>query len=66
MVKIMTPQQYIIYAILTIIGLYLAYVVSTSIINLFWYLIQIIIYGGLLGGILWYLRKEGFFELFKK
>jgi hypothetical protein len=66
MVKIMTPQQYIIYATLAIIGLYLAYVVSTSIINLFWYLIQIIIYGGLLGGILWYLRKEGFFELFKK
>ena len=60
----MTPQQYIIYATLAIIGLYLAYVVSTSIINLFWYLIQIIIYGGLLGGILWYLRKEGFFELF--
>jgi hypothetical protein len=62
----MTPQQYIIYATLAIIGLYLAYVVSTSIINLFWYLIQIIIYGGLLGGILWYLRKEGFFDLFKK
>lgn len=62
----MTPQQYIIYAILAIIGLYLAYIVSTSIINLFWYLIQIIIYGGLLGGILWYLRKEGFFDLFKK
>jgi LytS/YehU family sensor histidine kinase len=62
----MTPQQYIIYGILAIIGLYLAYVVSTSIINLFWYLIQIVIYGGLLGGILWYLRKEGFFDLFKK
>ncbi len=62
----MTPQQFIGYSTLAIIALYLAYVVSTSLISLFVVLIEILIYGILLGVIIWFLRKQGFFEFLKK
>ncbi|KHD10439.1 hypothetical protein PN36_03195 [Candidatus Thiomargarita nelsonii] len=62
----MTPQQYIGYGALAIIALYLAYVVSTSLISLFVVLIEILVYGILLGVIIWFLRKQGFFEFLKK
>jgi len=62
----MTPQQYIGYGALAIIALYLAYVVSTSLISLFVVLIKIFIYGILLGVIIWFLHKKGFFEFLKK
>jgi len=61
-----TPQQYIGYGALAIIALYLAYVVSTSLISLFVVLIEILVYGILLGVIIWFLRKQGFFEFLKK
>ncbi|MEN8216901.1 MAG: hypothetical protein ABFS56_11135 [Pseudomonadota bacterium] len=62
----MNPQQYIGYGALAIIGLYLAYVVSTSLISLFAVLIKILFYGILLGVIVWFLRKKGFFEFLKR
>ncbi len=62
----MTPQQFIGYSALVIIGLYLAYVVSTSLIGLFVVLIEILFYGILLGIIVWFLHKKGFFEFLKK
>ena len=62
----MTPQQYIDYSALAIIALYLAYVVSTNIISLFVALIKLLFYGILLGVIVWFLHKRGFFEFLKK
>jgi hypothetical protein len=62
----MTPQQYIGYGALAIIGLYLAYVVSTSLISLLAVLIKILFYGILLGVIVWFLHKKGFFEFLKR
>ncbi len=64
--KTMTPQQYIGYSALAIIALYLAYVVSTNIISLFVALIKLLFYGILLGVIVWFLHKRGFFEFLKK
>lgn len=62
----MAPQQYIGYSALAIIALYLAYVVSTSLINLFVVLIKILFYGILLAAIVWFLHKKGFFEFLKR
>jgi len=62
----MTPQQYIGYGALAIVALYLAYVVFTSLISLFAVLIKILFYGVLLGAIVWFLHKKGFFEFLKK
>ncbi len=57
--------RYISYVILLLIALYLAYMITTRIIWLFWMLITILIYGGLLITVAWFLHKQGFFELFK-
>jgi hypothetical protein len=57
--------QYIIYGVFSIIALYLIYMITTSVIWLFWMLITILIYGGLLIAVVWFLHKQGFFELFQ-
>jgi len=61
----MTPFQLLSYAVLALIGLYLIYLMSISLMSLLWFLIRILIFGGLLGVIVWFLHKKGFFELFK-
>lgn len=59
-----TIFQYIIYGVLSLIALYLIYIITTSVIWLFWMLITILIYSGLLIAVIWFLNKQGFFELF--
>ncbi|HDN27436.1 MAG TPA: hypothetical protein ENG03_10140 [Thioploca sp.] len=61
----MPPLQLIGYSALAIVALYLAYVISTIIIGLFWHLTQILFYGTLLGVIVWFLHKQGFFYFLK-
>ncbi len=61
----LTIFQYISYGVLSLIALYLIYMITTSVIWLFWMLITILIYGGLLIGVIWFLHKQGFFELFQ-
>ncbi|MCV6638550.1 hypothetical protein [Candidatus Albibeggiatoa sp. nov. NOAA] len=61
----LTIFQYITYGVLSLIALYLIYMITTSVIWLFWMLITILIYGGLLIAVVWFLHKQGFFELFK-
>jgi predicted membrane protein len=62
----MPPLQFLGYSALIIVGLYLAYVVSTTLIGLLWYLAKIVIYGTLLAFIVWFLYRQGFFEFLKK
>lgn len=61
----MTTFQYISYGVLALVGLYLIYLIASSVIWLFWMLLKILIYGALLAAIIWFLYKKGFFELFK-
>lgn len=56
--------QYISYGVLSLIALYLIYMITTSVIWLFWMLITILVYGGLLIAVIWFLHKQGFFDLF--
>ncbi|RKZ88467.1 MAG: hypothetical protein DRR19_12515 [Candidatus Parabeggiatoa sp. nov. 1] len=59
------PLQLIAYGTLAIFALYLAYVVSNTVVLLFWYLIQALFYGTLLAVIVWFLYKNGFFDFLK-
>jgi hypothetical protein len=59
-----TIFQYIIYGVLSLIALYLIYIITTSVIWLFWMLITILIYSGLLIAVIWFLNTQGFFVLF--
>ena len=61
----LTIFQYISYGVLSLIALYLIYMITTSVIWLFWMLITILVYGGLLIAVVWFLHKQGFFDLFK-
>jgi len=60
----LTIFQYISYGVLSLIAIYLIYMITISIIWLFLMLIPILIYGGLLIAVVWFLHKQGFFELF--
>jgi len=61
----MTPLHYLGYGILALIGLYLAYIVSVSLIGLFWFIIKIFVFGSLLILIIIFLHRKGFFDMFK-
>jgi hypothetical protein len=58
--------QLIGYSALALVALYLAYVISTILIGLLWHLAQILFYGTLLGAIVWFLYKQGFFDFLRQ
>lgn len=64
--KNMTLFQQVGYIILGIIALYLAYVVVTSLMWFFWFSIKLIVFSTLFFLIVWFLRKQGFFDHFIK
>ncbi len=61
----MLPLQLIGYGALAIVALYLAYMVSTTVVLLFWFLIKALFYGIFLAVIVWFLHKKGFFDFLK-
>lgn len=54
------------YVLLAIIALYLAYVVVTSLMWFFWFLIKLVIFSTLFFLTVWFLHKQGFFDYFIK
>jgi hypothetical protein len=58
----MTTFQYISYGILAFIALYLIYIVAISLVGLIWSVIKILFLGTLIGLIIWFLYKKGFFD----
>lgn len=60
----MTIFQYISYGLLAFIALYLIYIVAISLIGLIWLVIKILFLGLLIGIIIWFLYKKGFFNHF--
>ncbi len=61
----MTVLQYISYGILALIAGYLIYVVAISLLGLLWLFVKILFLGTLIGVIVWFLHKKGFFDSFK-
>jgi hypothetical protein len=58
----MTTFQYVSYGILAFIALYLIYIVAISLVGLIWSVIKILFLGILIGLIIWFLYKKGFFD----
>lgn len=58
----MTTLQYVSYGILAVIALYLIYIVAISLVGLIWSVIKILFLGTLIGLIIWFLYKQGFFD----
>jgi putative exporter of polyketide antibiotics len=60
----MTIFQYISYGILVLIALYLTYIIVISLVGLIWSVIKILWLSLLIGIIIWWLHKQGFFDKF--
>lgn len=60
----MTIFQYISYGILVLIALYLTYIIVISLVGLIWSVVKILWLSLLIGIIIWWLYKQGFFDKF--
>lgn len=60
----MTIFQYISYGILVLIALYLTYIIVISLVGLIWSVVKILLLSLLIGIIIWWLYKQGFFDKF--